>query len=163
MFLTGTRELFSPHNSIPPYLWTIKLHAVLDIICLVQRHYNDILWTWLVVLYSWTKSSVTLKILITAQKGLFNLILKSILKFSKVLKTWKQKKFSWNHFFFFTLSETRFNLSHYKILKDRLKGLSLKAFLLTPNCSRLRLSVGYFIYFKFTNVFFYLMFLMDVL
>ena len=39
---------------------------------------------------------------------------------------------------------------------------TLKPFLLTSCCSRLRLWVGYFIHFKFTLVFFYLMFLMNV-
>ena len=43
-----------------------------------------------------------------------------------------------------------------------LKAFSLKAFLLTSCCSRLRLWVGYLIYFKFTRVFFCLMFLIDV-
>ena len=43
-----------------------------------------------------------------------------------------------------------------------LKTFSLKAFLLTSCCSRLRLWVGYYIYFKFTRVFFCLMFLIDV-
>ena len=43
------------------------------------------------------------------------------------------------------------------------KCLSIKDFLLTSCCSRIRLWVGYFIYFKFIRVFFYLMFLMEVL
>ena len=46
-----------------------------------------------------------------------------------------------------------------KILKDTIKDFSANGIL----CSRLRLWVGYLIYFEFTPVFFYLMFLMDVI
>ena len=42
------------------------------------------------------------------------------------------------------------------------KDFELKAFFLKSCYSRLRLWVGFFIYFKFTGVFFYLMFLIDV-
>ena len=81
------------------------------------------------------------------------------IEFSKKFKYRNKSRKQWAFFWHLGFVKHFFVILNGHLSSGYTKSLSLKAFLVTSCCCRVRLWAGYFIYFKFMFVFFYLMFL----